>query len=46
MTQLASSLIRSNEARDSLSGVAGVRLIALASACAWCVLLGALFALI
>lgn len=45
MTQLASGLARSSGATEALSGAACVRLIALTSACAWCVLLGALLAL-
>ena len=45
MTQLASGLIQSSGATAPLSGPAAVRLIAVASACAWCVLLGALLAL-
>ena len=46
MTQLAASLVRNSGAETaSFSGVAGVRLIAAASAFAWCLLLWAAFAL-
>ena len=46
MTQLATSLERDEPAETPCSAAAGARLILAASAAAWCVLLGAAFALL